>query len=75
MSDHLTELQERGEAIRQVAVQHESDCGQPGIFSEVSSNSERVWTVVIEHFDTKAPLTCIGTPCRYTARLRWHVTT
>lgn len=75
MSEHLTELQERAEAIRQVGIQHESDCGQPGIFSEVSSNSERVWTVVIEHYDEKQPLVGIGEACRYTARLQWHITT
>lgn len=56
-----------------IAVRHESDCGKPGIFSEVTSDSEGVWTVVIEHYDEAAPLTRIGIPCRYTAANYWQI--
>jgi hypothetical protein len=63
---------ERSEALRAIAVQHESDCGRPGIFTEMSS-SETAWTAVIEHYDPVRPLESVGSPCRYTAKRPWQI--
>lgn len=66
---------ERGEVLGVVANQHESDCGIPGIFLQCTRNTEGLWTVVIEHYDTQKPLTVIGQNCRYTARKGgWEIT-
>lgn len=63
---------EREAAMKAVAIQHESDCGMPGIFSHVA-DSDRAWTLVIEHYDEDRPLEKVGRPCRYTARHDWQV--
>lgn len=63
----------REEAIHAIAVQHESDCGNPGIFTDING-SDGTWEVVIKHYSVNDPLKCIDTPCRYTAINRWVVT-
>jgi hypothetical protein len=64
--------EERSEALQVVAVRHESDCGRPGVFSEVFSTAT-TWTAVIEHYDPERPLERSGAPCRYTAKHDWQV--
>lgn len=69
MSDNWTI--ERASAIREIAIQHESDCGIPGLFSDVRDLGGS-WSAVIEHYDPDRPLERIGRPCLYTARHVWH---
>lgn len=63
----------KDEAIYAISVQHESDCGKPGIFTDITG-SDDTWEVVIDHYSVNDPLKRIGNPCRYTAINRWVVT-
>jgi hypothetical protein len=68
----MNRFEDRAEAVRLVSTRHESDCGRPGIFTEIS-NTEAGWTMVIEHYDQAKPLEHVGTPCRYVAEHAWHI--
>ena len=63
---------ERHKAIYEISVQHEADCGKPGIFSSVTQ-AGGIWTAVIDHYDPADPLHHTGSSCRYTAANYWRL--
>ncbi len=64
---------EKHEAMHEVAIRHEYDCGKPGVFAQTTYSEDGVWAFVIERFDPNYPLKKVGKPCKYLAQRTWHI--